>query len=353
MVWPEAMAPTTDVNLPVTLRERPDLSAQEWDDTMASYRDATVFHSSAWHQSLNESLPGHVVRFQIESGGTVCGHFCGFLVKKFGISVFGAPLPGTGTDYMYPVFSNTLPVDAFLASVRTWASERRVGLVEVGGEYFDDSSLTAGGYRLQPTRTYRVDLSGGEAAVWQRLKPAMRNKVRKAEKQGVTVIEDTSPDFAREFFDMLRSVFNRQGKAPSYDQRRIETVVRVLAASGRLSALTARHDNQRLASVILLHDAATIYFWAGASYPTAYPLGANDIIQWRALQLAMARGIGGYDACGGGDYKEKFGGTLVSLPAGHLVMSPVFGLVRSSVMKGFRARQALMGVVQRVATGWR
>ncbi len=353
MALPERLAPVTDVNLPVTLRELPDLSAGEWDDTMASYRDATVFHASAWHQGLSEALPGQVVRFQVEMDSEVCGHWCGFLVKKFGIKVFGAPLPGTATDYMYPVFSKTPAVGEFLKAVRTWASERRVGLVEVGGEYFDDDSLTAGGYQLQPTRTYRVDLSGGEDAVWQRLKPAMRNKVRKAEKHGVTVVEDTSETFARDFSDMLRSVFNRQGKAPSYDQRRIETVVRVLGRSGRLSALTAKRDNERLASVILLHDARTAYFWAGASYPSAYPFGANDIIQWRALQLAMSRGLECYDACGGGEYKEKFGGTFVSLPAGHLVMRPVFGLVRSSVLKGFRAKQALIGAVQRVATGWR
>lgn len=344
---------TSAASAPVTLRELADLPARAWDDLMASYRDATVFHASAWHQCLNESRPGKALRFQIEVGGEVCGHWCGFLVKKFGIKVFGAPLPGTATDYMYPLFSKAPRVDEFLKAVRGWASQRRVGLVEVGGEYFDEHSLNAGGYQVHPTRTYRVDLSGGENAVWQRLKPAMRNKVRKAEKHGVTIIEDTAPSFAHEFSDMLRSVFNRQGKAPSYDQRRIETVVRVLTAAGRLNTLTAVRDNERLASVIVLHDTKTAYFWAGASYPSAYPFGANDLIQWRAMQLAMSRGLDCYDACGGGDYKEKFGGTFVSLPAGHLVMRPVFGLVRSSVMRGFRAKQALIGVVQRVAAGWR
>ena len=341
------------MNAPITLRELPELSARDWDDTMASYDDARVFHSSAWLQSLDEALPGQVVRFQIEMEGEVCGHWCGFMIKKFGIKVFGAPLPGTATDYMYPLFKQPPAVAGFLKAVRTWASERRVGLIEIGGEYFDDPSLSAAGYRLHPSRTYRVDLAGGADAVWQRLKPTMRNKVRKAEKHGVTIIEDTSPTFARDFSAMLRAVFNRQGKAPSYDQRRIETVVRILTDAGRLSALTAMRDEERLASVILLHDARTVYFWAGASYPSAYPLGANDIIQWRALQLAISRGLEGYDGCGGGEYKEKFGGALVSLPAGHLEMRPVFGLVRSSVLKGFRAKQALIGAVQRVATGWR
>jgi hypothetical protein len=341
------------MSVPVTLRELPGLSAQQWDHAVARYPDATVFHSAAWHRGLDDALPGRVVRFQIEVGGEVCGHWCGFLVSKFGMKVFGAPLPGTASDYMFPLFSKAPAVGEFLDGLRAWAAAERVGLIEVGGSYFDEPSLTAAGYRLQATRTYRVDLSAGADAVWQRLKPAMRNKVRKAEKQSVTVTADTSPDFAHEFSDMLRSVFNRQGKAPSYDRRRIEAVIRALMPSGSVSALTARRDDQRLASVILLHDATTTYFWAGASYPSAYPFGANDIIQWRAMQLAMSRGHGSYDACGGGDYKEKFGGVLVPLPAGHLVMRPVFGLVRSSVMKGFRARQALLGAVQRVATGWR
>ena len=126
-----------------------------------------------------------------------------------------------------------------------------------------------------------------------------------------------------------------------------------LAGSREVTALTAAKDGEELASVVLLHDATTSYYWAGASYPSAYPVAANDIIQWRALQLAIGRGHVRYDACGGGDYKEKFGGELFGLPAGHMATRPVFGLVRRSVRQGFRARQALLGAMQRVAGAWR
>ena len=108
------------MNAPITVRELPDLSARAWDAAIASYRNATVFHASAWHQGLNDALPGRVVRFQVEMENEVCGHWCGFLVTKFGLKVFGAPLPGTATDYMYPLFSKTPAVEAFLKSVRTW-----------------------------------------------------------------------------------------------------------------------------------------------------------------------------------------------------------------------------------------
>jgi Acetyltransferase (GNAT) domain len=331
----------------VELREVAGITSEEWDRLMASYPDATVFHSSCWHQVLKESLPGEAIRFQIEVGGEVCGHWCGFMVKKFGVKVFGAPLPGTATDYMYPVFSKKPPVSEFLRSVRRWAAGRRIAMVDVGGEYFDDQNLLAAGYRIHHTRTYRIDISAGEEAVWSRLKPAMRNKVRKAEKNGVIVVEDTSPEFPERFFDMLRAVFNRQGMAPTYSLHRIETVVRVLKKAGRLIPLMALREGEPLASVILLLDDKAAYYWGGASYESAYPLGANDIIQWRGLQLAMGRGLVTYDACGGGQYKEKFGGAFVSLPAGHLSTNAVFQLVRASVAKGVRVQQALVGAVQR------
>lgn len=334
---------------PFTLRELPDVTPREWDNLVASYPDGTVFHSSGWHQALNESLPGEVLRFQIERDGQACGHWCGFMVTKFGVKVFGAPLPGTATDYMYPLFAAAPPVIEFLTSVRAWATSRGVSMVELGGEYLDDETLLAQGYRIRHTRTYRVNLLGGEAGVWSRLKPAMRNKVRKAEKNGVVIERDPSPAFAPRFFDMLQAVFRRQNKVPTYGLRRIEAVVRLLQKSGRLVPLMALRDGEPLASVILLLDGRAAYYWAGASYESAYPFGANDLLQWRALQLSIEKGLEVYDACGGGDYKEKFGGTFVSLPGGHLSLHQVFGWVRASVEKGFRARQALLGAVQRIA----
>jgi hypothetical protein len=267
------------------------------------------------------------------------------MVRKFGVKVFGAPLPGTASDYMYPLFTTAPAMTDFLTAFRSWASSRGIGMVELGGEYLQDGLLAAQGYRTRQTRTYRVDISDGEAAVWGRLKPAMRNKVRKAEKNEVVIERDLSPGFPARFFDMLQAVFRRQHKVPTYGLRRIEAVVRSLQKDDRLLPLVASRKGEPLAAVILLLDGRAAYYWAGASYESAYPFGANDLIQWRALQLSIEHGAKVYDACGGGDYKEKFGGTVISLPAGHLSLIPALELVRATVEKGFRAKQALLGVM--------
>jgi Acetyltransferase (GNAT) domain len=341
------------MNEHIVLRHLPAMTGAEWDHTVAAYPDATVFHRSCWHACLERSLPGRVVHFQIEAAGQVCGHWCGFLLHKFGASVLGAPLPGSGTDYMYPLFSEQPPVGAFLGGVRTWAKQRRIAMVDLGGEYFSEAELAAHGYQTHYTQTYRVDLSEGADAVWKNLKPAMRNKIRKAEKSGVAITSDTSPEFPARFSEMLQATFSRKGLVPTYGPKRIETVVRTLAESDRVVTLTAWKGEDALAAVILLVDGATAYFWGGASFESAYPVGANDLIHWHALQLVICRGVRVYDTCGGGDYKTKFGGTHVRIPGGHVCISPLFGAVRAVVRNGFRAQRVVMGQARRIARRFR
>jgi hypothetical protein len=325
-----------------------DVTAAEWDQSLSVYADATVFHLASWHKCLDRLLPGRVVRFEILSHGEVCGHWCGFLLQKFGVRIFGAPLPGSTTDYMYPLMTQPLPVGPFLHAVHNWAEERRVHMIELGGEYFRDQ-LAANGYNIRSDPTYRVDLSAGSSAVWKNLKPAMRNKIRKAEKNGIVVGVDTSTEFAGRFFDMLQAVFRRQGLAPTYGLRRVETVVRTLAESGNVVPLTAWRDGEPLSSLIVLVDKRAAYFWGGASYETAYPLGANDIIHWYALQFAVGKGLTVYDTCGGGEYKTKFGGQMIALPAGYVATNPVFGALRTAVQGAVRARSVALGRLKRGA----
>lgn len=327
----------------VSIRECVGIAREEWDEIVASYPSATIFHLSCWHDVLEESRPGKVVRFEVEYDGRVCGHWCGFLLTKFGVHAFGAPLPGIATDYMHPLFLTPPPTDEFLDAVVRWAKGQGVGMVDLGGDYFTETELTSKGFRTYCTESYKIDLSAGESEIWKRLKPAMRNKVRKAEKKGIRITDNTPTEFPARFFAMLEDVFNRQASVPSYSLELIETVVRILSRSGHVKTFTAWHDDKALASIILLMNATTAYFWGGASYPSAYPVGANDLIHWQALRFAAGRGLLVYDTCGGGDYKKKFGGPLITLPAGYLPLNPLLSLTRSFVRQGFRAKQLVLG----------
>jgi hypothetical protein len=325
-----------------------EISDKEWDEFVETYPDSTVFHLSCWHHVLNSSFPGRVLRFQIVKGGKTCGHWCGFLREKFGIKIFGAPLPGTGTDYMYPLFLEKVSIDSVLDAFNSWAKARGIAHVELGGECFPKSILLSKGYTLRHMKTYRVDLSVGESKLWKSLKPQMRNKIRKAERNGIVVSNDTSPDFASYYFDMLKAVFKRQGLVPTYGLDRIEKVIQLLSASGNVSTFTAWRDSEALATLLLLHDKRNTYFWGGASYSSAYPYGANDVIHWEAFKYSIKRGIVCYDTCGGSGYKKKFGGYPVELPAGHNSINHIFSIVRNIAYSSYSTKQKVLGYLNGV-----
>ena len=216
-------------------------------------------------------------------------------------------------------------------------------MVDVGGAYYPESTLAERGFATYRTRSYRVDLSGGRSAVWKRLKPSMRDKIRKAEKHGVEIRVDTPQEYTARYWDMLTDVFHRKGLTPPKSPAFIETVIGVLGKCDRVQTLMAWHAGQPVAANIVLMGDRDAYFWGTASYRSAYPVGANDLTTWHALQLAASRGLAVFDTCGGGEYKEKFGGPLVHFPAGCRSLYPFFGVVRKAVKHGFLARQVVLG----------
>lgn len=324
-----------------------DISDFDWDSIVKKYSKATVFHLSCWHQVLNSSISGRVIRFKILKDDETFGYWCGVLLKKFGIKIFGSPLPGSGTDYMYPLLTKKLSANELFVACHQWAKNTGVVHIELGGEIFTENLLKKKGYNLRPMCTYRVDLLFDESVLWQNIKPTMRNKIRKAKKNGVIVSPDNTKEFASRYFDMLKFVFRRQGLVPTYSLDRVEKIIKILSNSGNIVNFTAWKDSEPLSTIILLKYDKTLYFWGGASYKSAYAFGANDIIHWYAFLYALNEGFSVYDTCGGGDYKKKFGGELINLPAGYLSLNPIFYFARNVALASINTKQKFLGIISK------
>ena len=218
----------------------------------------------------------------------------------------------------------------------------------MGGYYFKSEVLKEFGYSTNHTETYIVNISTTESDIWHNLKPAMRNKVRKAEKNGIIVAIDNSLEFSRIYYDMLKVVFQRKGLVPTYNLSRVEKVIHYLKNSENVITLTARKDSKLLSTIILLKDKTTIYYWGGASYQEAFKYGANDLIHWYAFQMANKMGIYHYDTCGGGEYKKKFGGTYIQIPSAYLSLNYLTGVARNIIKNCIIYRQKLTNYINRL-----
>ncbi len=320
----------------------------EWDRIITSHPDHTVYHLSSWHSVLENCFKGTILRFDILHNGHICGHWCGLIVKKYGMNIFGSPLPGTGTDYMHPLFKNEIFLPDFLNGLKNWAIKNNIAHIEIGGTYFNPETLKLFGFTTANTKTFRIDLSPGENEIWKNLKPAMRNKVRKAEKNGISVTVDHSEQFADLYYDMLKTVFNRKGLQPTYDLERVRKVLQYLKTEKRIIPLIAKNNSTPLSAIILLQDKNTLYFWGGASFQEAFKYGANDLIHWYAFKLAKKYDIQNYDTCGGGDYKKKFGGELIHIPSGYMSLNFFTGTARNFIKRVYRYKQRIGGFLANI-----
>ena len=82
-------------NSSIEIEEISYVNPVEWDKIVNTYPDHTVYHLSCWHHVLEDCFNGIITRFKILNDGELCGYWCGIIIKKFGIKIFGSPTAAT------------------------------------------------------------------------------------------------------------------------------------------------------------------------------------------------------------------------------------------------------------------
>jgi lipid II:glycine glycyltransferase (peptidoglycan interpeptide bridge formation enzyme) len=197
----------------------------------------------------------------------------------------------------------------FLKSLDWYCKENRIDFVETCCDWLDAEALEKQGFRAAPDVTHQIRLTTAEDA-WSNLYKTTRNYVRRAEKNGLTVERDSSNGVIKDHFEQLKAVFGKQKIAPPYGLER-PLAMRDCLSSGQFMTLKAMHEGRCVATYLLVWDRQTMWGLATASWPDALELRPNELIHWRAIEMACQMGLQRYDLCGGGDYKKKYGAVEV------------------------------------------
>lgn len=315
-----------------------------------SFADRSIFHTKAWLEFLAEIQGAEPVVAVLRDGGDELGFFSGLVVKRMGLKFLGSPLPGWTTPYMG--FNLALGVSrrAAAEALADFAfNTLGCAHVELRDRWLTEDDMAGLGFgRRQDVgyddRTFEVDLARSEEAIFAGMTSACRRAIRKAEKCGVTIEEATDPGFADDFYAQLREVFVRQGLVPTYGIDRVKALIRHLQPAGSLLLLRARDPEGRcIATGIYPAFGDMMFFWGGASYREHQHLRPNEALHWHAMRYWKQRGITRYDLGGYMDYKEKYGGALVSIPGFRRSRSRVLAAARTAVPTAMRAKQTVIG----------
>jgi peptidoglycan pentaglycine glycine transferase (the first glycine) len=261
----------------------------------------------------------------------------------------------------------------------------------VGGDTMYESALRRAGFgsipEIQPSR-HRMALAlpgdRDEDAVMSGIAKATRQRIRRAERDGVVVLRhdgrggtsdrapflrprELGPVALGRFYDLLRTTGDRRGFGFAGPDEFIPWWSRALEA-GHLVYLEAREgsrDGEVLGGLVLYRHGSrlsTAHSADPAERRRDHP-GTMHLLRWRAIQLALMEGrtemdLGGVDVAGARrppvageptfglyEHKQSFGATWVSLSGAHeLVARPWrYGVGRALARAGRIIRGARAG----------
>jgi hypothetical protein len=219
----------------------------------------------------------------------------GCLTRRGPFRLFGSPLRGTMTSYLGPVTLDPRFADGAARDlmVECAAFARRKWLAPYAQFTTRDAPpdpvvLPGPGWHHQRPSSYRLDLTRGEDALFDGLKPKCRRNVRKAAREGVVIVELGDAD---QYHRILDETFRRHGSVSWHTPRFFHAIMRDLPARGLLRAWAARYQGQIIAAGLFLCDDREMHFLSGASLPHFGSLPTSYLLHWHAIATAARDGL--------------------------------------------------------------
>jgi CelD/BcsL family acetyltransferase involved in cellulose biosynthesis len=328
---------------PVIL-ERLDPERVDWDH-LDAFPDRLVFQTREWVQFVASAQGAEPVIAAIVDGTETCGYFTGLIVRRYGLSILGSPMPGWTTGFMgfnleagvsRRAATEALVEFAFgpLGCAHLELTDLRLDLADVEGLGFEHTAW----------RGLEVDLSPPEEEIFASFTGRCRTSIRKAKREGVVVEEADDIDFADDYHAQATEVFAKSSLVPPFGVERIRQLIEDVHPSGRLLLLRARNtQGDCIATGAFAWMNNTVHWLLAASWRQHQNLQPNEALMWRAMRLAKERGMEAMELGGFVDYKRKWGGREIQPPHLRKSRSRRVAVMRDLAQRAFSARQQVRG----------
>ena len=321
-----------------------------WDELIAPYDSRGLFHRRVWLDYLAASRRIEVRFWAIREGTRTVGYFCGGILRRGPFRVLGSPLKSWGTNFMGPLLEPGVDQTALMRALGDLARREGLAMIELEHPDLSVPALAAAGYEPVTDYTYLVTLTPDTDAMWRSLHSTCRNRIRHAERAGLTVEDTDDPAVVEQYFDQYVALMRRKGVASPFPRAYARKLFTVLRKADSIFALRVRdRDGNVLAVGLFPHDDCAMYFWGGSSVPDGHPLCPNDFLHWQAMTLGARRGLKIYNMSGYGRFKRKFGGELMTVRRWHRSYWPLARWARKGYQHWFQTSVRVRGQLRRAA----
>jgi hypothetical protein len=251
---------------------------------LSCHPDATVFHTSAWARVLSETYGYLPIYFTFIEKDRFIGLLPFMEIRSWITGTRGVSLPFT--DASAPILPDGLRFVEAMAQVIALAESRGWGTVEIRGRAPGMEHLPASTEYL----SHDLDLTGGVESLFSRYRPNVQRNIRKAEREGISVSDDGTPDGSTEFYH-LNCLTRREHGLPPQPIRFFEHLREHILEKGLGFLLMARHKKKAIAGALFLFSGGKAIFKYGASDRRYQTLRANNLVFRDAIRLLCRKGV--------------------------------------------------------------
>jgi len=294
--------------------ETRQLTKEEWDAVVCGFDDASIYQSWSW---------GEVRRGEKRLCHTVLKQD-GVPVGAAQVWVVGIPLIGHGIAYvkwgpMWRRAGNGARPEIFRAMIRALQEEyarKRGLLLRITPNVMDANAdevyelMREEGFEparyTSPYRTLVIDLCRTDDEIRSAMKPQWRQRLHKAERQGLAVKELSGETAFDEVESLYDDMHRRKGFAEFLDVRLMRDVQHGLPAGGKMMVLACMSGGAPVAVGITSRFNSGAIELIAASRLDGLKLCATHLLQWHTISTLKGSGCGWYDL--GGIDPVKYGG---------------------------------------------
>lgn len=295
------------------------MSDSDWDSFIASSRCPCVFQTSAWGTVVRAvGQEPYRVSVKDENGNLSAS---ALLIRRRTNAILSSLGLNRAMISWGPVANDNDSMRALLQALLRDARKHGIAEIRLTNDLFEALVFLESGFsqtRTDLDHEIVVNTSRPREELWNNLDKDCRSAIRKAERDGVEVFEGSCDDFYG-----LYLLTRRRLKAKLTPKPFFKAIEDVMVPLDMASFLIARLADQNVAAMVMLRFGGVAWYFEGASDERFWVHRANNLLQWKAMELAVQKNSRLYNLTQAGSpgnrespayglylFKSQFGGEL-------------------------------------------
>ncbi len=253
-----------------------------WDELLRS-RDCSFFHSSHWARVLHDSYGYRPSYFAVVSHGELTACIPVMEVRSILTGTRGVSLPFT--DYCIPLVPAGFSLNDLFGNLVQYGIKSGWQSIEMRGGQMLPQGWPSSSHYFGHT----LDLLPEDENLFPTFKDSTRRNIRKAQREGVTIIMSTASDGMEEFY-RLNCLTRKAHGLPPQPLHFFRNIHDHVLSKGHGFIALARLKGNVVAGAVFFQFGKRALYKYGASDRRYLHVRPNDLVMWEAIRWCRSHG---------------------------------------------------------------